>query len=91
MLEEICKEQGATRSTLQAKIEMLKNNGVSPGIISALDETRVVGNAGIHDALAFSADEIEEVCLVLYVQPAERARMAAKRQARIDAHKAAQP
>ncbi|MGW4817221.1 DUF4145 domain-containing protein [Kitasatospora cineracea] len=98
VVEEICKQQGATKHNLYDRIQELKNGGLPQSTVDALHEARIVGNESIHYALEFSAEEIAdiaaliaEVCLVLYVQPAERARMAAQRQAKVSARKAAQP
>ncbi|MFG2630837.1 DUF4145 domain-containing protein [Streptomyces sp. NPDC048473] len=91
VVEEICKDQRATKYKLVDKIKELAAKGVPTDIIEVLDEGRVVGNESIHQNIEFSAAEIEdvalliaEVCLTLYVQPAERQRMAASRVAHHD-------
>ncbi|MFI8105372.1 DUF4145 domain-containing protein [Streptomyces sp. NPDC086023] len=88
VVEEICKDQGATGKTLYNKITELSSR-LPPDVIDALHETRMVGNDSLHDGLAYSGEEladiaelVTEVVLVLYVQPAQRAAMAAARAAR---------
>ncbi|MFD5483054.1 DUF4145 domain-containing protein [Streptomyces hawaiiensis] len=94
VVEQIAKEQGANGSNLYARIASLAALGVSPNIVDAFHEARVVGNDAVHDGLAYSSDEIadiaeliDEALFVLYVQPAQRARMAAARAARRQAAK----
>ncbi|WP_017541559.1 DUF4145 domain-containing protein [Nocardiopsis halophila] len=89
-IEEICKDQGATARTLMAKIDELKGR-LPDKLIDDLHEVRMVGNDTLHQGIAYSADEIadvaemiEEMALVLYVQPAERQRKAQARQQRRD-------
>ncbi|MFD6184873.1 DUF4145 domain-containing protein [Streptomyces goshikiensis] len=97
VVEEICKDQGATGRTLYDKITNLDGR-LSPDVIDALHEARMVGNDSLHDGLAYSQDEladvaelVTEVVTILYVHPAQRAAMAAARAARRAASKAAQP
>ncbi|WP_158690381.1 DUF4145 domain-containing protein [Streptomyces sp. PsTaAH-124] len=89
VVEQITKEQGATGSNLHNRITSLAARGVSQNIVDAFHEARVVGNDAVHDGLAYSAEEIadiaeliDEAVFILYVQPAQRARMAAARAAR---------
>jgi hypothetical protein len=95
VVEQITKEQGATGGNLHARITSLAARGVSQSIVDAFHEARVVGNDAIHDGLAYSSEEIadiaeliDEALFVLYVQPAQRVRMAAARAARRQAAKA---
>lgn len=96
VVEEICKDQGATGRTLFDKITDLEDR-LSPGIVGALHEARMVGNDSLHDGLVYSQDEladvaelVTEVVTILYVHPAQRAAMAAARSARRTAAKEAQ-
>jgi hypothetical protein len=89
VVEQIAKEQGAAGSNLYNRITSLAALGVSQNIVDAFHEARVVGNDAVHDGLAYSAEEIadiaeliDEAVFILYVQPAQRARMAAARAAR---------
>ncbi|MEU1475990.1 DUF4145 domain-containing protein [Streptomyces sp. NPDC005760] len=95
VVEQIAKEQGATGNNLHNRITSLAARGVSQNIVDAFHEARVVGNDAVHDGLAYSAEEIsdiaeliDEAVFILYVQPAQRARMAAARAARRQAAKA---
>ncbi|GAB2454338.1 DUF4145 domain-containing protein [Streptomyces incanus] len=95
-VEEICKDKGASGRTLYDKITDLESRGLPADVIDALHEARMVGNDSLHDGLEYAANEladiaklVTEVTVILYVQPAERARFAADRQARRTAHKAA--
>ncbi|MER5889896.1 DUF4145 domain-containing protein [Streptomyces sp. NPDC001941] len=88
-VEQIVKEQGASGNSLFERITGLTSLGVSQEIVDAFHEARIVGNDAAHDALAYSPEELSDVAdliteavLVLYVQPAQRARMAAQRAAR---------
>ncbi|MFB8773481.1 DUF4145 domain-containing protein [Streptomyces broussonetiae] len=97
-VEQIVKERGATGNNLHQRITGLAALGVSQDIVDAFHEARFVGNDAAHDALAYSAEEIADVAeliteavLVLYVQPAQRARMAAQRAGRRAAAKQAAP
>ena len=94
-MEQITKERGAIGSNLYNRITSLAAQGVSQNIVDAFHEARVVGNDAVHDGLAYSAEEIadiaeliDEAVFVLYVQPAQRARMAAARAARRQAAQA---
>ncbi|MGW0206141.1 DUF4145 domain-containing protein [Streptomyces sp. NPDC003233] len=93
-VEQIVKDKGASGSNLKQRILALSGMGVSQDIVDAFHEARFVGNDAAHDALAYSAEEIADIAelineavLVLYVQPAQRARMAAQRAARRSATK----
>jgi hypothetical protein len=95
VVEQIAKERGATGGNLHARITSLTARGVSQNIVDAFHEARVVGNDAVHDGLAYSSEEIadiaeliDEAIFVLYIQPAQRARMAAARAARRQAAKA---
>lgn len=97
-VEEICKDQGATAYNLHGKIKELADRGLPPDVVDAMHEARVVGNDSVHHNVEYAADEIAdlaeiiaEVVEILYVQPAQRKRMAAARKARSDAAKAPQP
>ncbi|MEU6530496.1 DUF4145 domain-containing protein [Streptomyces sp. NPDC046928] len=88
-VEQIVKERGAGGRNLYERITALKDLGVSQEIVDAFHEARFVGNDAAHDALAYSAEEIADIAeliheavLVLYVQPAQRAKMASQRAAR---------
>ncbi|MFE7889689.1 DUF4145 domain-containing protein [Streptomyces sp. NPDC057412] len=96
-VEQIVKERGAAGKNLYERITGLGNLGVAQEIVDAFHEARFVGNDAAHDALAYSAEEIADIAelineavLVLYVQPAQRARMAAQRTARRTAAQALQ-
>lgn len=89
VVERIAKEKGAVGNSLYSKITSLGEQGVPGNIVDAFHEARVVGNDSVHDGLAYSREEIADIAeligeaiFVLYVQPAERARMAAARAAR---------
>ncbi|MFF4751765.1 DUF4145 domain-containing protein [Streptomyces sp. NPDC002514] len=95
VVEQIVKEQDATGSNLYNRIASLADLGVPQNIVDAFHEARIVGNDAVHDGLAYSSEEIADVAelineavFVLYVQPAQRARMAAARTARRDAARA---
>lgn len=95
VVEEICKERGANGKNLHAMISDLARLNVPQAVIDGFHEARLLGNDSVHDGLEYASDEvadiaslIEEAVLVLYVQPAERQRMAAARLARRTAHKA---
>ncbi|HSA52290.1 MAG TPA: DUF4145 domain-containing protein [Yinghuangia sp.] len=92
-VEEICKDQGATKNSLFDKITELTAK-LGQDIVDALHEARLVGNVSLHDGLVFFQEEIAdladlvaEVTFVLYDQPAQRKRMANARKQRQDAHK----
>ncbi|MER6433226.1 DUF4145 domain-containing protein [Streptomyces sp900105245] len=91
-VEELCKDQGATHRTLQGKIQELAAKGLPDEVITALEETRVVGNDSVHQGVEYSADELADIAelvaeatVLLYVQPAQRRRMAESRRKRHDA------
>ncbi|WP_162603945.1 DUF4145 domain-containing protein [Streptomyces sp. CS014] len=93
-VEQIVKERGTSGKNLRDRITSLKDLGASQEIVDAFHEARFVGNDAAHDALAYSAEEIADIAeliheavLVLYVQPAQRAKMAAQRAARRSAAK----
>lgn len=88
-VEEICADREAEGPKLFHKIEALKNLGVDAGIVDDLHEARLMGNWTLHQGEPFAADEVADVAdliveatVVLYVQPAERARMREARRAR---------
>jgi hypothetical protein len=94
VVEEICKERGAQGKNLHAMIGDLARLNVPQSVIDGFHEARMLGNDSVHDGLEYAPDEvadiadlIEEAVLVLYVQPAERQRMAAARLARRTSHK----
>ncbi len=95
VVEAICKERGAEGKSLHAMIGDLARLNVPQPVIDGFHEARMLGNDSVHEGLEYAPDEvadvaglIEEAVLVLYVQPAERQRMAAARLARRTAHKA---
>ncbi|MGW3477585.1 DUF4145 domain-containing protein [Streptomyces althioticus] len=95
-VEQIVKDKAAAGKNLYERITSLAAMGVTQDIVDAFHEARFVGNDAAHDALAYSADEIADIAelvneavLVLYVQPAQRARMAQQRAARRAAAKQA--
>ncbi|MGA5411224.1 DUF4145 domain-containing protein [Streptomyces lavendulocolor] len=95
VVEEICKERGAAGRNLYAMIGDLARLHVPQSVIYGFHEARLLGNDSVHDGLEYAPDEvadvaglIEEAVLVLYVEPAERQRMAAARLARRTAHRA---
>ncbi|WP_329273819.1 DUF4145 domain-containing protein [Streptomyces sp. NBC_01451] len=97
-VEQIVKERGAVGKNLYERITGLKSLGATEEIVAAFHEARFVGNDAAHDALAYSTEEIadiaeliDEAVLVLYVQPAQRAKMAAQRAARRTATKQPTP
>ncbi len=97
-VEQIVKERGAVGNNLYERITGLKNLGATEEIVEAFHEARFVGNDAAHDALAYSTEEIADIAelineavLVLYVQPAQRAKMAAQRAARRTAAKSPTP
>lgn len=88
-VEELCTERGADGLQMYHRIENLKTKGLTDEVVNDLHEARLLGNWTLHDGLAFSADEvadvaelIQEACVVIYVQPAQRAAMRAARRAR---------
>ncbi|MEV5204209.1 DUF4145 domain-containing protein [Streptomyces sp. NPDC053720] len=94
-VEEICKDQGATKYTLHDKIAELAARGLPQEVVDAMNEARVVGNDSVHHNLEYAADEIAdlaeiiaEATEILYVEPANRKRMAEARKARSQAAKA---
>ena len=91
-VEEVCSEQQSTGRDLYHRIESLASAGLSQDIIEDLHEARLLGNWTLHDAVEFSADEVEDVAhliadalYVIYVQPAERQAMKEARRVRRDA------
>lgn len=84
--EALVKDRQAEGRDLYARIEDLKNRGASDELVDDLHEARLLGNFSIHDGVTFAPEEIADVadllaeaCVVLYVQPAERAAMRAAR------------
>ncbi|TJZ99353.1 DUF4145 domain-containing protein [Actinacidiphila oryziradicis] len=93
-VEELCKDQGATHHTLHGKIQELAAKGLPADVITALDETRVVGNDSVHHGVEYSAEELADIAdlvaeatVILYAQPAQRRRMAESRSKRHEAAK----
>ena len=88
-VEMVCKDQGFTSGKLYDKIEALKASlGADSYIADDMHEARSLGNDGLHDGLAYSHAEVQDVAglirealLVLYVQPAEKKRFKELRQA----------
>ena len=89
-VEQIAKERGAKGKDIQTRIDELgRITNLDSNIVKALHDTRLTGNWSLHDGVEFSHDEIEdlsqlvnETVQILYVQPAQRAAMAAARTAR---------
>lgn len=95
VVEEICKDQGATAYNLHGKIKELADRGLPQDVVDAMHEARIVGNDSVHHNVEYAAEEIAdlaeiiaEAVEILYVQPAERKRMADARKARSTAAKA---
>ncbi|MET7335855.1 DUF4145 domain-containing protein [Nonomuraea sp. NPDC005650] len=92
-VEELCKDRGATKYKLYDKIEELRGQ-LDDDLIVDLHETRMLGNDGVHDGLAYSPEEVADVAELivemteaLYVAPAKKAAMRQARKQRRDAHK----
>ncbi|MFJ4828754.1 DUF4145 domain-containing protein [Streptomyces sp. NPDC088747] len=90
-VEELCKDRGATGRNLKDKIADLSSRGVPADVVRDLDEARTLGNWSLHDGLAFSYEEVDDVAsliqeavFVVYVQPEQRAAFRATRQQRRD-------
>lgn len=98
-LELICDEQGVPRAGNNAegkayarlvnRVPDLEAKGLPHDLVQNMHEVRLVGNDSIHEGIAFSTDElddvgsmIEEAAQVLWVQPAQREAMRAAREAR---------
>jgi hypothetical protein len=97
-VEQIVKDKGTTGKNLYERITGLTAVGGTQEIVDAFHEARFVGNDAAHDGLAYSSDEIADIAelvieavTVLYVQPAQRARMAQQRAARRAAAKKVAP
>ncbi|MFF4983767.1 DUF4145 domain-containing protein [Streptomyces sp. NPDC001046] len=95
VVEEICKDQGATAYNLHAKITELASRGLPQDVVDAMHEARVVGNDSVHHNVEYAANEIAdlaeiiaEAVEILYVEPANRKRMAEARAMRSAAAKA---
>jgi hypothetical protein len=93
-VERLCEDRGAAGKDLNQRINDLVNRGVTAEIVADLHEARLLGNWSLHDGLEFSAAEVADVAEliaeavhVLYVEPAERARMRQARKDRRDQHK----
>lgn len=86
-VELIAKDHGVTGKNLQERITDLgAKTALEPDIVTGLHDTRLTGNWSLHDGVAFSREEIEDLAdlvkdtvEILYVQPARRAAMAAAR------------
>ncbi len=90
-VEELCKDRGATGRNLKEKIADLTSKGVPADVVRDLDEARTLGNWSLHDGLAFSYEEVDDVAsliqeavFIVYVQPEQRASLRAARQQRRD-------
>lgn len=90
-VEELCKDRGAAGRNLKEKIADLTNKGVPADVVRDLDEARTLGNWSLHDGLAFSYAEVDDVAsliqeavFIVYVQPEQRAALRAARQQRRD-------
>ncbi|MFJ4633421.1 DUF4145 domain-containing protein [Streptomyces sp. NPDC088847] len=90
-VEELCKERGATGRNLKEKIADLTKRGVPADVVRDLDEARTLGNWSLHDGLAFSYAEVDDVAsliqeavFIVYVQPEQRAALRVARQQRRD-------
>ncbi|MFF5393441.1 DUF4145 domain-containing protein [Streptomyces sp. NPDC013012] len=90
-VEELCKERGATGRNLKDKIADLAHKGVPAEVVRDLDEARTLGNWSLHDGLAFSYAEVDDVAsliqeavFIVYVQPEQRAALRTVRQQRRD-------
>lgn len=88
-VEQITKDRGAAGRDLNQRILALAAAGLPQDIVDAFNEARFVGNDAAHDALAYSAEEIADIAeliheavVVIYIQPAQRAKMAQQRAAR---------
>lgn len=105
-LELICDEKGIPRtgnntdgkaySRLVHRVGDLEAHGLPADLATDLHEVRLVGNDSVHEGIAFSVDElndiagmVEEAVQILWVQPALRVAMKAAREARREAFKAA--
>lgn len=87
-IEELCKDQGATKRSLYDKIEELR------GRLDDLHETRMLGNDSVHDGLTYSPEEVADVAELivemtqtLYIAPAKKSSMREARKQRRDAFK----
>ncbi|MEU4703304.1 DUF4145 domain-containing protein [Nonomuraea dietziae] len=92
-IEELCKEQGASKFNLHDKIEELRGS-LGEEIVRDLHEARMLGNDSVHDGLVYAPEEVADVAElivemteILYVQPARRAALRDARKARRDAAK----
>ncbi|MFI6637136.1 DUF4145 domain-containing protein [Nonomuraea fuscirosea] len=92
-VEELCKELGATQTSLNAKIEGLRDR-LPDDLILDLHETRMLGNYSLHDGLVFSPEEVADVAElivemaeILYVAPARKTSMREARRQRRQAYK----
>ncbi|MEU8195215.1 DUF4145 domain-containing protein [Microbispora amethystogenes] len=92
-VEELCKDRGATANNLYNKIEGLRSD-LGDDLVTDLHEARMLGNDSVHDGIVYSAEEVAnvaelivEMTKLLYVLPAEKARMREARQQRRDAAK----
>lgn len=92
-VEELCKERGATSRNLHGMIEELRDQ-LAEDLITAMHETRLLGNDSVHDGLTYSPEEVADVAElivemseILYVAPARRAAMRESRRQRREAFK----
>lgn len=94
-VEMMCKDKKIEGKDLYQRINNLgRLNTVTRELIEDLHEARVLGNDSLHDALEYSEEEVrdvaqlvEEALIVIYVQPAQRLALRAKRKARRQAHR----
>lgn len=64
--EAIVNERGCTGRDLFAKINDLGGLGVPPDLVEDLHEARVLGDYSVHEGVAFSREEVEDVAALLY-------------------------
>jgi hypothetical protein len=89
-VEKLCKDRGATGRNFKEKIADLTNRGVPGDVVRDLDEARTLGNWSLHDGLAFSYEEVDDVASLIQeavfsvsVQSEQRATLRAARQQRL--------
>lgn len=90
-VEEIARDKQATGGNLKEEIDDLatKVPALSADVIRDLHDARLTGNWSLHDGVEFSAEEVEDVALlieqavqVIYVEPARRQALAQARATR---------
>jgi hypothetical protein len=89
-VEALCGDLSAAGTDLYKKIESLRGR-IDDGLVDDLHEARILGNWSIHSGVEFDAEEvadvaglIEDVVEDLYVAPARKVAMRARRKARRD-------